>query len=92
MPESGSDPQPIPERIVKLAELKRNNGDLGAPKWIAYHDVVYDVTDCPRWRHELHEREHFSGLDLSGELQGAPHGENVFDRPCVKIVGRLAQS
>jgi predicted heme/steroid binding protein len=82
----------IPERIVKIAEVKRNSGDRGTPKWIAYDGLVYDVTDCPRWRLEMHEKQHFPGQDLSGEMQGAPHKENVFDRPCVKVVGRLAES
>jgi predicted heme/steroid binding protein len=82
----------IPERIVKSAELKRNSGDRGTPKWIAYDGVVYDVTDCPRWRYDLHEHLHFPGQDLSGELDGAPHSETVFARPCVRVIGRLAEN
>jgi hypothetical protein len=38
----------------------------------------------------MHEQLHFAGLDLTGELIEAPHGEEVFSRPCVKRVGRLA--
>lgn len=79
----------IPERIVSLLELRRNNGDRGSRKFIAYQGLVYDVSDCPRWSKELHERMHFSGLDLSGEMKDAPHQEDVFTRPCVKIIGRL---
>jgi len=79
----------IPDRLVTLSELRRNNGDRGTPKYVAYRGVVYDVTDCPRWRLDLHERLHFAGLDLSGELGDAPHQEEVFSRPCVKVVGRL---
>jgi predicted heme/steroid binding protein len=81
----------IPERNVTLAELRRNNGDFGSRKYVAYDGVVYDVTDCPRWRLDLHERQHFAGLDLSGEMAEAPHKEDVFSRPCVKVIGRLAQ-
>jgi predicted heme/steroid binding protein len=77
------------ERIVTEIELRRNNGDRGAPKWIAYDGIVYDVSDCPKWRLEMHELLHFPGLDLTTELPDAPHKSDVFNRPCVKIVGRL---
>lgn len=80
----------IPDRIVTQAELRRNNGDLGSRKFVAYQGIVYDVTDCPRWRLDLHERLHFAGQDLTDKLGEAPHKENVFSRPCVRVVGRLA--
>ncbi len=82
----------IPDRVVTLAELRRNNGDRGSRKWVAHRGLVYDVTDCPRWRLELHERLHFPGQDLTGEIQESPHKEDVFTRPCVKIVGRLEEA
>jgi len=78
--------------IVTLSELRRNNGEMGTRKFVAYHGVVYDVTDCPRWRRELHELMHYAGLDLTGEMTEAPHKEEVFSRPCVKVVGRLQES
>lgn len=78
------------EKIVSLAELRRNTGERGSRKWIAHEGLVYDVSDCPRWQKEMHERLHFPGQDLSGELSDAPHKEDVFTRPCVKLVGRLA--
>lgn len=78
------------ERLITLAELRRNNGDFGSRKYIAYQGIVYDVTDCPRWRLDMHEREHFPGQDLTSELPDAPHKADVFSRPCVKIIGRLA--
>jgi len=79
----------IPERNVSDLELRRNNGDRGTPKWIAYEGIVYDVTDCPKWRLDLHEQLHFPGQDLTTELFDAPHKNDVFTRPCVKIVGKL---
>lgn len=79
------------EKIVSLAELRRNTGERGSRKWIAHNGLVYDVTDCPRWQKEMHERLHFPGQDLSGELSDAPHKDDVFTRPCVKLVGRLAE-
>lgn len=80
----------IPDRVISLAELRRNNGDGGTRKYLACDGIVYDVTDCPRWRRDLHERLHFPGQDLSSELADAPHKADVFSRPCVKVVGRLS--
>lgn len=80
---------PMSERTVSLLELRRNNGERGARKWVAHAGTVYDVTDCPHWQKDLHEHLHFPGQDLTSELPDAPHGEDVFTRPCVKVVGRL---
>ncbi len=79
----------IPGRFISDLELRRHNGERGARKFVAYKGIVYDVTDCPKWRLDLHENLHFSGQDLTSELPEAPHEEDVFTRPCVKAVGRL---
>ena len=79
------------ERIVTEPELRRNNGDRDTPKWIAYSGIVYDVTDCPKWRTDMHEHLLFPGQDLTTELPDAPHKQDVFTRPCVKVVGRLQE-
>ena len=79
----------IPDRQVTIAELRHNSGERSTRKWIAYDGVVYDVADCPRWQKDVHEHLHFPGQDLSTELIDAPHSESVFQRPCVKIIGRL---
>jgi predicted heme/steroid binding protein len=76
------------ERTFTLRELRRLDGEDG-PAYIAYHGVVYDVSGCPRWSSGIHERLHFPGQDLSGEMYDAPHEEDVFRRPCVRRVGRL---
>ena len=82
----------IPERIITELELRRNTGERGTRKWVAYDGIVYDVTDCPKWRLDMHEQLHFPGQDLTSELPDAPHKEDVFTRPCVKVVGRLQES
>jgi len=79
----------VPERIITDVVLRCSTGERGTRKFIAYKGIVYDVTDCPKWRLELHENLHFPGQDLTSELPDAPHEEDVFSRPCVKIVGRL---
>jgi predicted heme/steroid binding protein len=83
-------PMSPPDRLVTLAEVRRNTGEHGSRKWIACGGIVYDVTDCPKWRTDMHEQLHFAGQDLSSELPDAPHKEEVFTRPCLRIVGRLA--
>ncbi len=82
----------IPDAIITLAELKRGTGERGSRKLIAYKGIVYDVTNCPRWRLDLHENLHFPGQDLTGELTEAPHAEDVFTRPCVIPIGRLEKT
>jgi predicted heme/steroid binding protein len=79
----------IPDRIVTQMELKRSTGERGTRKLIAYRGIVYDVSDCPKWRTDLHEQLHFPGQDLTGEIAEAPHREEVFARPCIKVIGRL---
>lgn len=79
----------IPEVVITDLKLRRNNGDKGAPKWIAYDGIVYDVSDCPKWRKEMHENLHFPGQDLTTELADAPHTISVLLHPAIKIVGRL---
>ena len=79
----------IPDRIITIAELRRGDGERGARKLVAYEGLVYDVTDCRRWSRDLHEQLHFPGQDLSDEMAEAPHGPDVFKRPCVRLVGRL---
>lgn len=82
----------IPNILITEMELRRNTGERGTRKFIAYQGLVYDVTDCPKWRLEMHENLHFAGQDLTSELLDAPHAQEVFVRPCVKIVGKLQYS
>jgi predicted heme/steroid binding protein len=80
----------ISDLFITETELRRNTGERGSRKYVSYNGVVYDVTDCPKWRLDLHENLHFPGQDLTSELPDAPHREEVFKHDCVKIVGRLA--
>ena len=75
--------------VITNSELRRNSGERGTRKYVAFQGIVYDVTDCPKWRADLHEQLHFPGQDLTSELPDAPHTEEVFLRPCVTVVGRL---
>jgi predicted heme/steroid binding protein len=79
----------IPDRIVTQLELRRNTGERGTRMFVAHQGIVYDVTDCPRWKKGLHENLHFPGQDLTEELGESPHKERVFNHPCVIVVGKL---
>ena len=81
----------IDERIFTEQELRRYDGENG-PQYIAFNGIIYDITDCPKWRTGMHEGLHFPGQDLTGEISDAPHSDEVFRHPCVKRVGRLIQS
>jgi predicted heme/steroid binding protein len=78
--------------IITQHDLRRNTGERGARLWIACGGLVYDVTDCPKWRTGLHEGLHFAGQDLTDEFPEAPHKEEVFRHDCVTVVGRLQES
>jgi len=78
------------ERIYTELELRRYSGDDGGQMLIAFEGIVYDVSDCPKWRAGMHEKMHYPGQDLTSEMPDAPHQNEVFNRPCVKRVGRLA--
>lgn len=75
--------------MVSLAELRRCTGERGARMWVAVAGVVYDVTDCARWRSGLHEGQHFPGQELTQEFGEAPHGAEVLSHPCVQRIGLL---
>ena len=79
----------IGDRPITRAELRRNTGERGTRCYVAQGGVVYDVTDCPKWRTGLHEQLHFAGQDLTGEIAEAPHTLEVFQRPCVHRIGPL---
>jgi predicted heme/steroid binding protein len=81
----------IPDRLVTLPELRQHTGERGTRKWIACQGIVYDVTDCPKWRPDLHENLHFPAQDLTSELPDAPHKDEVFHHDCVRIIGRFQE-
>ena len=69
------------------SQLALRNGQDKPEVWIAYKNVIYDVTQSRLWRAGKHY-EHWAGQDLTDELKDAPHTEWVFEK--LKVVGRLA--
>lgn len=77
------------DRPVTRRELGRGTGERGTPCLVAYGGIVYDVSNCPKWRTGFHEQLHFAGQDLTTEIGEAPHAVDVFQRPCVRRIGPL---
>lgn len=60
-------------------QLALRNGQDREEVWVAYKQVIYDVTKSKLWRDGKHY-EHWAGQDLTSELEDAPHTANVFDK------------
>ncbi len=60
-------------------ELMGFDGKNGKPAYISYNGTVYDVGDSPQWTGGDHFGMHMAGIDLTDELNGAPHGVEVFE-------------
>jgi predicted heme/steroid binding protein len=68
------------KRRFTREELSRYNGKDGAPAFVAYKGVVYDVSGSFLWQKGSHQVLHHAGVDLTDSLEQAPHGEDVLDR------------
>ena len=71
---------------ITPAQLALRNGQDKPEIWIAYKGQVYEVSASRLWRQGKHY-EHWAGQDLTGELEDAPHTEEVFSR--FKMIGHL---
>lgn len=67
-------------------QLALRNGQDKPMIWVAYHGVIYDVTESRLWDNGKHY-EHWAGQNLTAELADAPHTCQVFER--FKAVGKL---
>lgn len=74
-------------KIFLKHELERYNGKDGKPAYVAYKGKVYDVTNSFLWKNGDHQVLHEAGKDLTGELDGAPHGPDLLERvPSIGIL------
>ncbi len=77
----------MPDTQLSLEELAQKDGKEGRPVYIAYEGKVYDVTQSSLWKTGSHMRRHSSGKDLTTDMGGAPHGQEVLERyPQVGII------
>ncbi len=57
-------------------DLSRNDGKEGRPAYVAYNNMIYDVSRSRLWKDGSHMRKHLAGNDLTDALKTAPHGED----------------
>lgn len=72
--------------LISKSQLALRNGQDKPEIWVAYNNLVYDVTVSRLWLKGKHY-EHWAGQDLTDELRDAPHTGKVFDK--FKVVGQL---
>lgn len=70
-----------------LEELAQYDGKDGKKCYVAYNGKVYDVTDSSFWGDGLHVGMHNAGVDLTSDMDGAPHADEVFEG--FEVVGVL---
>ncbi|GAB4243949.1 MAG: hypothetical protein Kow00129_03370 [Thermoleophilia bacterium] len=76
------------EKVFTKEELREYDGQDGAPAYVAYKGKVYDVTDSYLWPDGLHESEHQAGIDLTEDMDYAPHDDLVMEE--FPVVGTFA--
>ena len=76
-------------RAFSREELRGYNGWKGAPAYVAYEGLVYDVSGSFLWKFGWHQAAHAAGGDLSGALEQAPHGLDMLEK--YPLVGRLSE-
>lgn len=71
------------------AQLALRNGVEKQEIWVAYQNIIYDVSHSPLWKNGKHY-EHWAGQDLTDFLPSAPHTARVFEK--MSRVGLLKES
>ena len=67
------------EKKFSRKDIEKFDGKEGRPAYIAYNGIVYDVTDNLYWIDGNHFESHSASVDLTSEIDNAPHGEEVFE-------------
>jgi len=80
---------PKNETQFSLQEVAKYDGTEGRSAYIVFEDTVYDVTASPLWAQGSHMNKHRAGVDLTDQLQSAPHFAEVFNQQNIKKVGVL---
>lgn len=69
-----------PKITITREELAQHDGKDGRKAYVAVNDLVYDVTDSPRWQNGVHETGVQAGRDLTRELRKAKHVQAVLNK------------
>ena len=76
-------------RAFTQDELHKYDGKDGMPALIAYMGKVYDVSGSFLWQGGVHQAMHLVGVDLTEELDQAPHGAGLLGK--FPVVGTLVE-
>lgn len=72
---------------LTLEALATFDGKDGRKAYIAYKEIIYDVSESPMWKNGTHMGRPFAGNDVTDMLAQAPHGEDKVLR--MPQVGKL---
>jgi len=75
------------ERVFTVDELAAFDGKDGKPAYIAHNGKVYDVSGSWMWENGEHQDEHSAGIDLTDDIDFAPHNDYVLEN--FPVVGTL---
>jgi predicted heme/steroid binding protein len=64
-------------KVFTADELAAFDGKDGRPAYVACAGKVYDVTGSAMWDNGEHEDEHSAGVDLTDDMDFAPHNDGV---------------
>jgi predicted heme/steroid binding protein len=73
---------------ISQANLSNFDGLSGRPAYIVHQNKIYDVTKSLKWKDGRHFAKHSAGIDLTSDMAGAPHDEEVLKN--IPQVGTLA--
>jgi predicted heme/steroid binding protein len=74
--------------LMTIDSVSKYDGKNGARAYIVVNNIVYDVTDSPRWANGSHNGFE-AGKDLTKEIENiSPHGVGVLER--IEKVGRIS--
>jgi predicted heme/steroid binding protein len=77
------------EQQFTRESLSQFDGQDGRKAYVAYQAKVYDVTESMMWEKGDHDGEHRAGVDLTAEMDDAPHFADELDH--FPVVGTLAE-
>jgi predicted heme/steroid binding protein len=64
-------------QIFTPADVLYYDGSNGTAVYVVADGIVYDVSKGEYWKGGMREGMHGSGMDLTADLLGAPHGREV---------------
>ena len=76
-------------RKFTKSEMENTKGPDGKCTLVAVNGKVYDISSSNMWMNNVHVKSHYSGQDLSLEIQAAPHGLEVLSH--LRQVGVLIE-